>query len=551
VDGFDVIIIIFFVVQFLHGLYQRVKGGADTTDAAQGAIMDALFDQDPPENEADEYAEYEIVIAHQLAQLEDALTESAELRTRLRAVRGKLRAIGGPTLALLTAVDETLLPNLGTLESRLTTLGAALAEPGEAAVEAYLANGEVVGEAYALLADYQLAAAVIEGSTTWRQDRELGPLLADADAIADALLAPLRRYTEAHDIPLPVAPPLCAPASPGAEAMIYGLLPDRPVVFVPTDFGGSIMRWPSIAHELGHVVWRALPGVRDEVTRLVGPPRSHLAVKADGRRFRVDHRAIFSAWMEEIFCDFFAALTLGPAALRGMVHSFAEPDEPQNGLFIHPSPYGLGLDEHPPAALRVALVAETLLRMGYTEEVRALQALWVDQHGEAEALFLPMDNHRTLRVRMDDFVTLGASLVQSLYLLPFSGLADAPWTAVHGLEMTPGVWSRVLRRAEDLVDDQLFDDDGRVVVAAGIEAADLKSGLSARISRGVRRAILGRGEKAPKGPEQHRVVPTSRISDPLLPAEIVESVILREVLHRKHTRRPHRRSNATPHTLAV
>jgi hypothetical protein len=138
---------------------------------------------------------------------------------------------------------------------------------------------------------------------------------------------------------------------------------------------------------------------------------------------------------------------------------------------------------------------------------------------------------------MAEFVTLGESLVEALYTRPFTGLANAPWTAVHGLEMTPGVWARALRRAADLVNDEPFNDDGRVVVAAGIEAADLKAGMSVRIARGVRRAILGRGAAETRARDRHYVVATGRLSDALTASEVVESIVLRALLERKHARR--------------
>ena len=549
-DSFDVIILIFFALQFLYGLFQRMKSGANTKDAAQGAIMDALFDQDPPESEGVEYDEYEIVIAHQTAQIDDALIELKALKGRLKALRGQLRAIGGSTTDLLQAVDETLLPKMTDLESRLRTLGAALAEPGEAAIEAYVNNGHVVGEAYTQMTDFQLLTTLIENMVTWRQDRELGPLLADADAIADALLVPLRRYAQVHDVALPLRPPICAPATPGVESILAELLPHQPVIFVPTDFGASIMRWSTIAHQLGHVVWRTLPSVRNDVTNLVGPPRSHTAIKAQGRRIRIDHRAVFSAWMEVVFTDFFAALSLGPAALRGLIHSAGDPDDPINTVTVLPSSHGLGLADTPPTRLRVALMAETLLRMGYTEDVRGLRDLWHELHGTLDVLVMPMDTHRSIEVPLEDFVDLGASLMQTLHLLPFSDLADAPFTAISGLEMTPGVWRRVGVRAQELVDDHVFNDDGRIAVAAAVEAADMKGGLSIRIARGVRRAILGRGETEPRIPDQHYVSPVQKLSDPLTKNEVVESVVLRALFHRKHVRRPQRSVHANPHSMA-
>ena len=529
----EVIIVIIVVVQFLHGLYKRMKGGQGTTKAVRGAAIEAFFDEEAP---ADDYGEYEIVIAHQRAQIEDAGVELSELSARLQAVRARLRSIGGVADALVIAVDAHVAPKLRWVEETLGGYAEALAQEGEPAVAAYVERSDTVRDAFGALATLHLTLAVLAASADWRQDRALAPFLADADAIAEDLFAPLQNFAIAHDLALRPHAPISAPASPEGEAVVYGLLPDHPVVFVPADFGGNLMRWPAIAHELGHVVWRTVPGVREEITSLVGPPRSESAVHAVGRRYRIDHRAVFSAWMEEIFGDFFAALTLGPAALRGLVHSFANPDDPGECVTIHTAPDGIGLDEHPPPSLRVRLVGATLLRMGYTEEVRALQGMWDEQHGEETGLLIPLDHLRSLRVRMEEFVALGESLVEALYTRPFSGLAGAPWTAVHGLEMTPGVWSRVLRRARELLDDEPFNDNGRVVVAAGIEAADLKAGMSARIARGVRRAILGRGARQAQVPDAHYVVAARHVAEALTASEVVESIVLRALLERKHAR---------------
>jgi hypothetical protein len=66
--------------------------------------------------------------------------------------------------------------------------------------------------------------------------------------------------------------PLAFP-TPGAggEAVITGLLPSaHPLLFVPPDFSERLLRWPSLAHELGHLMHDALPGLPEELSQITG-----------------------------------------------------------------------------------------------------------------------------------------------------------------------------------------------------------------------------------------------------------------------------------------
>lgn len=82
---------------------------------------------------------------------------------------------------------------------------------------------------------------------------------------------------------------------------------------------------------------------------------------------------IYARWHKEIFADLAAILLGGPAAAWGMASFLA-----------HPAPRVLSFKPtgaHPTAYLRVFLLAEMLVRLGFTREAGRLRRVWTELYG--------------------------------------------------------------------------------------------------------------------------------------------------------------------------
>lgn len=366
-----------------------------------------------------------------------------------------------------------------------------------------------------------------------RGDPAAAHRLADAEAIATSMLAPLQAFAPGHGVRLVTARPIATPAMPGGEAIWMGLLPEHhPILFVPADFEADLYRYASVPHELGHLLWRDVQGLGEEAVGAMGlQPAGGLLALRDGRLTGTLDQ-LFYAWAPELFADAAAILLQGPAALRGLCHSFAAPERPGSVLQAHVSERAEAYDEHPPAHARVHLAAHLLWTMGYDQQATSLRTAWDAQHGNPEHLVLPLAGRRFARLPAELILERGRGVVEALYAHEFRSVGGFRLADMPGFELGPGTWARVLRRADQLAEDVPFNDEGRVVLAAAIEARARHPQRIAVIARGLRRAILGEdsGDRrvADAAYARRAGTPASGLAE-----ELRQALILREVLLRR------------------
>lgn len=371
-----------------------------------------------------------------------------------------------------------------------------------------------------------------------RQDPADGLRLADADAIAGALLTPLQEFAEAQGIGLPNERPIAAPARKGGEAIWMGLLPERyPILFVPADFLEDLYRYASVPHELGHLMWRDVPGLAREVYEAAGFQYSRGLIGVRDNKLSGTLDQVFTPWMSEIFADMVAVLLLGPAALRGLMHSFASPEQP--AAVLTAGVQGTNYDEHPPAHLRVHFAAHLLWTMGYDQQANAMKAEWDAMHGQPTRIFLPLAGGASAQMSVEMWLQPGHEAIERLYMHQFNALSGFRLADIPSFEMSPGLWARVQRRAEQLAEDAPFNDDGRVVLAAAMEARGHHPARALLITRGLRRAILGQDSKERRVADPH--YQRSRPETMGWAEELRGALILRDVLERPAQRRARRR----------
>ncbi len=457
----------------------------------------------------------------QLEVIDTRLAEIAEEATRL-----------GPRAGLLGQVaTEELGPRLMRLRDTLT-----------------LATARQLPAWTAALGRLHVATQVTGAVLALRSEGDLAGLLSDAEAIADNLLEPLREHASALDLPLPRREVICAPVPrPDWEAVIFGLIsPRHPLVLVEDDFEADLLRWPALAHEVGHVVVDSLPEFEKELQTIAGWTGKGELIQVVGGQLQGSIHAPFVAWRQEIWCDVYTTLTLGPAALAGFLHVFAQPDDPESVLTAATD--GPSYAAHPPAHLRVLITAAVLEHMGFDKEAREARVRWRALHGfsdtetELTDQEAPVEGDPTLTLRIPASPNVVLKMPESLAMQiarklldpllngPLQSLGGVCITDIPGLVLTAGRHAKVLRRKGDLLAGRPFTDEPSIVLAAAILAREAKPQEAPRISAGLRRAILGRfGEDLrPKG-HIARTEPQRTYGN-----AVRDAILLREILAPPH-----------------
>ncbi|MCB9549816.1 MAG: hypothetical protein H6706_28755 [Myxococcales bacterium] len=479
-SGFDKLVLLVVVAQGLYALFQRVSGRGNRREVTRA------LDQAPAIDDVERWRTITAI------RLQDMATGVAELVPRMQRVDQGLTRAGASGRLLLGVLRDRLQPEQARCAAQLETLKRRLAELEATEAYVFFEQQADLGGLIERLGRLAGGLSALESQAEWRQDAALREVVGDAEAIAVALLAPIRQFAGAHGLRLPVGRPICAPGT-GQESVWYDLLPGHPVIRVPDDFGEDLLRWPSVAHEVGHLLWWGLPGLAVEIRGLVPTAERPWLPHVQGRRATFDLEAAFAHWLPELVADAFAAMMMGPAALRGLAHSLARPDDPGAVVRLHAAPDGQTLAAHAPPHLRVALSAWLVERMGFLKEPEAVRRAWDATHGAPDALWCPTRDGDRVPLPFVRFRIYGQQLLERFYTDEYQSFAGYPLSAVTGLEMSPGLWARVQRRAQDLLSGEPFNDDPRVVITAAIEAAVAAPGQELRVSQGVRRAVLGIG----------------------------------------------------------
>ena len=447
---------------------------------------------------------------------------------------GRLRSRGARGSVLLDFLTGEVEPKLKLAREAVEDANAKALLSGELRVDMLLHDLEQIERQH----------AVVQISLDLGMNDAMDRVLADAEAIADACLAPLRQFADFHDVHLPRSQPVCLPAGVTGHLMVdVSLLgPNHPVIFVPHDFAADLMWWPSIAHELGHVILRGVPGLLPEMGAAAGWTMQPDLLRVQGGRVVGSPLQAWSAWREEIFCDALTVLMLGPAAVEGFLATFANPDDPDSVLTARVA-QGQRYAPHPPAHLRLHLGAFLLEEVGFITQGRKLARRWNELHGFPEvldaedgsgpSLLLPLADGRVIRMAMDHALRRGTDGIRGWLHSQYRTLAGHGVLSLPGFDLGPGLWARVERVSTELREGGLPSADARVLLAAAIHAG--AEGAPTRvIGAAVQRAIQGRGEGRVRRGRSRRV---SAGPDDLRSA-ITDALVLQEVLVRRSGRGP-------------
>ena len=384
-------------------------------------------------------------------------------------------------------------------------------------------------DALEVLASAPARATLLADMAASREDPAVGGMLADADAIANAMWQPLQEFGVRHDLGIPTQRVVTA-ASTGNESLWPRLLPAHtPLIVVPNDYNADLYRQASVAHEIAHLAWLRVPGLARETARAMElEARTDLLV-FNGGRLHGSVAQPFSAWLEEIFCDAMTVALLGPSGLRGLVHSFKAPDDPDSVTVVRALGDGTHAP-HPPAHLRVHMAARSLGRMGFEPESQSILADWDRMHEQPDSIVLPCAGGLHVRVGQDLLLQAIFPRLEAWYDAELPCLAGFRIESIPGWMMTPGMWAQVRQRASDLASGRPFHADGRLVLAAAIEARRTAPDAAERIAMGLRRAVLGRDARERRVADPNFTDKRSRGHDHPFADELRDALILREVL---------------------
>jgi hypothetical protein len=364
-----------------------------------------------------------------------------------------------------------------------------------------------------------------------RQDPSTAEMLADADAVAMALLAPLARFADTYQIALPRRRPVTVLAAPEEEAIWFGLLPDEyPVVFVPANYAEDLHRWVSLPHELGHLLWRSVPGLADEVTVTTRLQMQAVPAASEG-----NVKGAYAAWLEEIFSDFVATLQMGPAAVRGMLFALASAVSQEEAVTASLVSDGrhLWFEEHPPVRLRLVLMLHLLHLMGFDAERQQLEGEVERKCGRSEHYGIPDLAQRWHAIPTDDVEAPGRWVVEQLYHSQWRCLAGFPLAAIPDLALTPGRLAHVRRAVAEFASGELPSGDPVLLVVAALEARRESQSNPRRLARLVNQAIEGIDEPAQLAERSWSTSRSSAPSSSTASDEVVEAILVDLLLARR------------------
>lgn len=452
-------------------------------------------------------------------ELRAALARAAELLDEAAALRARLEALPGPVVVLRRVLAAQI-------EAPLQELNRALRGAGHADE----AGGDPRAELAHLGQRLYALGIVVEA----RAPSAGAALLGDADAVADALLRPLRDHARTLGHAAFNERVVCMPTTPGFEAVLLGLFEAHPVVFTPPDFGENLHRWASIAHELGHVVWHRWPGFAAEARSQLGlDRRPSLPLRGADGTYRSRVEDALAGWLEELHADLFAVVLLGPAAARGLVTCFATPESPERTIEARTED-GRTYAPHPPTTLRVLWVAHALRRQGFAADAQSIERTWKNLHGEQAHLVIPLNHHLLAEVALAPFFDAGRALVDAYVDRSWVSLGGTTLGGVPSLELGPGRQAQVNTLAQTLILGTAQARDPALLLAAAIEARERAPQASAAISRALQRSIQGleAGERRAEDP-RYALSSASASVRAIQPEDVAAALVLGDVLIRR------------------
>lgn len=359
-----------------------------------------------------------------------------------------------------------------------------------------------------------------------------------ASAFAQSIWAVLLRFGSERALALPRGEIVVLPRRAQADEVWRDRLPGVLALTATPSLGSDPVRWPSVPHELGHLLWSRLPGLRDELSntfRLTEP-----TYLLDPRSQRVDdlpHRLV-RAWAPELFADVFGALVMGPSAVRGLLLS-AETGNLNNirrvGVDLQTARYA----ENPPVALRVHVLLEVLRARGFDDEADVLEREFERRQPGIGELEVPIAGGRIVTYPLAPMAEYVAGFSNALLSRQLDALGGASLQEIPGLGLSARRWRQAAAAGSGVSSELPAGLSERDLVIAAMESALASGGSRSANANALVDAIVGRSRQgAGTATRERRGASGQRAVGAFSRDEIRDALVLGDIMGRR--RGPHR-----------
>lgn len=362
-----------------------------------------------------------------------------------------------------------------------------------------------------------------------RSSKDLGETLDDADAVARAFILPFGSFARTHNIDFPLQEPIAVPANGQGEAVWIGLLPNHPVLHVPSNFGADLYRWMAVPHEIAHIIWHRTPGLETEIRHKLGLHDSPNLMRR-GEPVEQLPRRLMSSWLLEFFADWIAVMLAGPAAVHGLSFVFDQSASPTRAATVWVTQQGL-YDEHPPSHLRMLGACALLRRMGYLVQANAIEKDWRARHPLSQIL-VPLAGGDRVPFGAEDLARFVSAYAVAFYEAEFEAISGRTFSSIPGFEMTFGMWAKVQGNVHNLVSEEEFHDDPRYVICGAIEARWHHPEDAEELRASTRAAIIGDNAPLSERSARRKRRTTAR-KGRFSRSEFRDALILKDVIGRR------------------
>jgi len=399
-------------------------------------------------------------------------------------------------------------------------------------------------ELYKLRAPFdevEFVYSVIETMIQQRRNPALRKDLGDADQLASACYQPIIDFATAGRIHLSTSTPVTMLAGKSDLGILTGFIPTGIApIFLPPYFLKKVVWWPALAHEVAHDFLAAATGAEARMRAQLGLPSEEvgllfLNIGHEGLTFDELYK-IFGGWFEEIFCDVFGTLMIGPAYGYTMVELFASPADPAAVSRINIDARGDRLAPHPPRHLRLKTVANILSAVGEDEAAEELVAEWQGIHGVPETIDLPLRGGGAVTVPMGIMEELLGEVCSRLYREQMHGLNGHALFDIPGVDYGPHEAAEVRRaKNEFILGNAPTEHSARAVIGGLVLAWRQAMHREAEFLALAHHAIVGVTEHHEDIHDNAFDIPTSSVeSTPGDQPSTVEALVLHTLLGPPH-----------------
>jgi hypothetical protein len=357
--------------------------------------------------------------------------------------------------------------------------------------------------------DFELILGQIERFIAQRRHPALLGHVGDADAFAAACYRPIAQFAHAEGIGLTSHTPV-TDLGHYSLAIWTALIPTGLApIWLPHDFFRRLAWWPALAHEIGHDFYRATAGFDAGLRRhLQFLPQATSArplfLSRDGITVHELYR-VFGAWLEELFCDVFGVLMVGPAYAWTMIEHFASPGRPEHVGWVYLDTDGSRYGEHPPRHLRLLAAARALDLVGQSDDAAAVRNEWAARHGGMpEHILFPAGSGR-LALPAAPLAAIVEDIVTRLYGDQLDVLAGYRLADIPGVDFGPYANAEAERVSAALRQGQVpHATRARAVIAGAVLAWRAQPEREREFIALARRAIVGTGTLESHAPARVR-----------------------------------------------